>query len=1115
VSRAALMARPEAAPALRAVGPSWSPSDGLRVGGANDSFEREADHVADTVSAGGRIPGWSLSRMSIGQVQRASAPAEPAKARDSGLSLEEAFLRTALGRKLARSLSGGAHSAAAEERASSLRGTVVVGAEAAGAVASLAAAKGGLPARIPEIALDRVFPGLRVRVTYAGPADRPTQGSVAFTLGASPVRMPEGAGHPEPDPRAKPSPVKTLAAKEPAHAAALQDHPDFHHRGRAGAHEDAQHKREEISVQRKAERPGPFVADRSAVEPVLSAPGRPLDPETRTYMESRIGHDFGAVRIHTDSRAAESARELGAQAYTSGTSVVFGAGRYSPGTAEGRRLIAHELTHVVQQDRAPARAHPVIRRAPVQIQRAPEEEADTGAPDDSQGFVVRKLNALASQIPGFRLFTVILGRNPITDAPVERNAENVTHGVMALVPGGEEAFGRLKESGSLDKAFAWLRTEIDQLGFSIPYFKEIAGKAIESVTWRDFANPAGALARVAGFFRPPYEKLKRFALDALDKVLELIVEGVLSGLGGLGILEILKKAGATFKRIVKDPVGFLGNLLKALGRGFNQFKDRILEHLKNGLLKWLFGEIAATGLTLPKRFDLMGVMNLVLQVLGLTYARIRQRLVTLIGETPVAFLEGAFDVVVAMKKDGVGAAWKLILEKASGLLDTVMDAVRNWVVTKIVTAAVVQLVAMFNPVGAVIKAIQVIYQTITFLMEKAKELAEVGRAVVDSIAEIAEGNLTRAADFVEASMAKTIPPMLDFLARLIGLSGIGKAIRGVIEKVQARVDAAVGKVLEFIVGKAKDLLGKAKEGVVQAAGWWRERRGIRIGGEEHAVYMDGTEDAPDVMIASKPTPWSAYRFPAAPSDPEKTYRKQCNDIVAFLKKPIAKVTATDPIAQEKERKGNVEARRAKMTELAGLLDKWGIAEQPDKPVSIVRYGPPREDGGGTLMNAEILSDKKLQGSTVRDKPPIWTSLGERQSNYVQGHLLNNKLGGEGRRFNLTPITISANANHESLVESHVKRWVLDEGLVASYSVVPEYRGKHSPPAKYSALKAKAHPTGKELRQLGWYEAEMRLARGLKCEAYVLKYQKGKWAEDAGAKGPHARIDRTVPTPIAS
>ncbi len=77
--------------------------------------------------------------------------------------------------------------------------------------------------------------------------------------------------------------------------------------------------------------------------------GRPLDPATRSYMEPRFGHDFSQVRVHTDARAAESARAVNARAYTLGQDVVFGAGQYAPGTADGNRLLAHELAHVVQQ----------------------------------------------------------------------------------------------------------------------------------------------------------------------------------------------------------------------------------------------------------------------------------------------------------------------------------------------------------------------------------------------------------------------------------------------------------------------------------------------------------------------------------------------------------------------------------------------------------------------------------------------------------------------------------------------------------------------------------------------------------------------------------------------
>jgi hypothetical protein len=90
------------------------------------------------------------------------------------------------------------------------------------------------------------------------------------------------------------------------------------------------------------------------VQAALDASGKPLDAATRTTLEPRFGHDFSQVRVHTDDQAAESAQALEAQAYTTGQDIVFGAGRYAPETPEGRQLLAHELTHVVQQADSPA-----------------------------------------------------------------------------------------------------------------------------------------------------------------------------------------------------------------------------------------------------------------------------------------------------------------------------------------------------------------------------------------------------------------------------------------------------------------------------------------------------------------------------------------------------------------------------------------------------------------------------------------------------------------------------------------------------------------------------------------------------------------------------------------
>lgn len=87
----------------------------------------------------------------------------------------------------------------------------------------------------------------------------------------------------------------------------------------------------------------------ASVDRVLSDSGKPLDPAIKQDMGQRFGHDFSQVRVHTDFAAEQSAQDINARAYTVGHNIVFGAGGFAPGSHEGRKLIAHELTHVVQQ----------------------------------------------------------------------------------------------------------------------------------------------------------------------------------------------------------------------------------------------------------------------------------------------------------------------------------------------------------------------------------------------------------------------------------------------------------------------------------------------------------------------------------------------------------------------------------------------------------------------------------------------------------------------------------------------------------------------------------------------------------------------------------------------
>jgi hypothetical protein len=117
-------------------------------------------------------------------------------------------------------------------------------------------------------------------------------------------------------------------------------------------------------AQRRAlsDAPGPMMTP-PVVQEVLASPGRPLDAATRAFFEPRFGYDFGHVRIHVDDQASQSARSINALAYTVGRDIVFRSGQFDPATSSGRRLLAHELSHVVQQTgRSASAAHAAAGR---------------------------------------------------------------------------------------------------------------------------------------------------------------------------------------------------------------------------------------------------------------------------------------------------------------------------------------------------------------------------------------------------------------------------------------------------------------------------------------------------------------------------------------------------------------------------------------------------------------------------------------------------------------------------------------------------------------------------------------------------------------------------------
>ena len=291
------------------------------------------------------------------------------------------------------------------------------------------------------------------------------------------------------------------------------------------------------------------------------------------------------------------------------------------------------------------------------------------------------------------------------------------------------------------------------------------------------------------------------AKEAISEVIDAIIEFKNM------IKNVLAKAAEAIDLIIDDPIGFLSNLIAGVKGGILGFMSRIGEHLKAGLMGWLFGTFASAGIQLPKTFDLKGILSLILQVLGLTYANIRARAVNILGEKVVSGLEKVAEVFLIVKNEGIGGLWRFIQEKVESLKDTVLGSIKEFVIQKIVTAGITWIISLLNPASAFIKACKLIYDVIMFFVTRAKQIVELINAVINSVVAIAKGAISVASTAVENALSKALPVALGFLASLLGLDGISDKIKNIIAKIQAPINAAIDWVIHKAVALVKSVAG--------------------------------------------------------------------------------------------------------------------------------------------------------------------------------------------------------------------------------------------------------------------------------------------------------------------
>ena len=147
---------------------------------------------------------------------------------------------------------------------------------------------------------------------------------------------------------------------------------------------------------------------------------------------------------------------------------------------------------------------------------------------------------------------------------------------------------------------------------------------------------------------------------------------------------------------------------------------------------------------LPKTWDLRGILFLVLQILGITWANIRVKLVKKVGEDKVRAAEKSVAIIKALVTKGPIALWDLLQSKAAEIKQKAMEGIRQWVILQIVKKGVFKLAMMLNPAGALIQAIIMIYDTVMFFIENWNRIVEFVKSIFDSIGDIAMGKVSAA-----------------------------------------------------------------------------------------------------------------------------------------------------------------------------------------------------------------------------------------------------------------------------------------------------------------------------------------------------------------------------------
>jgi Domain of unknown function (DUF4157) len=641
-----------------------------------------------------------------------------------------------------------------------------------------------------------------------------------------------------------------------------------------------------------------------------------------------------------------------------------------------------------------------------------------------KGSLLGWLSQQASGVRGYSLIKVMIGKDPFTQEVVPRTVPNLIRGFMSLMDGGEEQYAQMEQSGAIARIVGEIEAAVATLNMTPQSIVQMFTDIWDSMTIDDLIHPLDAFMRIIEKFGEPIGRLIAFVAEIVRIVIVAILEIMNFPFDLIG--NIITRAMEAIEDIKRDPIGFLKNILRAIKQGFVQFFDNIVTHLIGGVTGWLMSELRDANVPVLSDFSLQGVISWVLEVLGISMERIWEKLAAhpRIGPERVArirgvinTLEGIWTFIRDVQERGMAAIWDKIQEQLSNLWDTVLDAVKNFVMERIVSQITARLLSMLDPTGimAVINGAVAFYSAIQSFIRYLREMLEIVNSFVSGVADIARGNVATAANYLERTMGQAMPVVIGFLANQVGLSGIGRRVGEMIVAVREMVDQALTWLVNQAVDRGMALLDRIMGGGEPATA--ATTPSGPIAGALAEIHTEGEREkdqgevTPDEAQAIKN---KVNRDHAAVIDISSVRDTGANWEFNYIQKTtetevIPKTTPIPPAAILPSFQNGV---------LGNSFRAKYITNDPSQT-------PPGEDASAN--NGETLKGwKNLQnfivsgGRTVKDKDDklVRVDASVREiGNYVKMHLLHDGLGGKATDSNLVPAKSAINTDFYNKMES--------------------------------------------------------------------------------------------------